>query len=114
LLRRLSVCNLRNYCLYCKTAKLNLHFTKKKVDRIDSSSTRKGTEFTIGTDPFVDGDEDEDCDDNDDLFDGRRDEDVVGNELGREVDAIRTGSDGEPDDHHEEDTFAKFLFLQKT
>jgi hypothetical protein len=97
-----------------KRPSLIIILRRKKFDRIDSSSTRKGTEFTTGTDPFVDGDEDEDCDDNDDLFDGRRDEDVVGHELGREVDAVRTGSDGEPDDHHEEDTFAKFLFLQKT
>ncbi len=49
------------------------------------------------THPFVDGYENEDRDNDDNLFDGRRHEDVVGNKLGGEVDAVGAAADSDPD-----------------
>ncbi len=48
------------------------------------------------THPFVDGNENEDRDNDDDLFDGRGHEDVVGNKLGGEVDAVGAAADSDP------------------
>ena len=52
--------------------------------------------------PFINGYEDQDGDNDDNFLDGRRDEDVVVHELGREVDAVGAAPDRDPDDHHEE------------
>ena len=52
------------------------------------------------THPFIYWNENENCDDDDDLFDGRGHEDVVGHELGREVNPVGGTPDDEPDDHH--------------
>ncbi len=62
---------------------------------------------------MVDWNKNENGDDDNHIFDGRSHEDVVGHELGREVDPVSAATNHQPNDGHEEKSFAKFLFLEQ-
>ena len=63
--------------------------------------------------PLINRNENEDGGDDDDFFDDGRHEDVVGHELGREVDPVGAAADGEPDDGHEAEALHELLLLEE-